>query len=448
MIVGTTHLRVAALWGETVLGTTVLSPGDVFDWERSLGVAAPIDLGAPELPIRSAGGSWEVSPKGATGGALKFRGRDEDVATIARAGAPLVLMGGDVALLQYGGAFALFAQPVSPSQAIPAERKIDPWILFASVLSVIANLGMGFAIALLSTPLPVPEPLELLSDRKLRDELAVVHLPDREEQTTGGEDSGGAKNQEKDKPKSASLGKQMKGAEGKYGAANGKGETTLPGKVPGALENTLADVIGSGAGASLTDALHSIPSVKSLVGGLDAKDFNVGLGGGMGFKGGGAGGGGTAGDGAPYGGGPIGMGVTSGGGRRGGGGGAGGGPGGPGGGGGGLGGEKKISQVVSGGGSGGAFSADEIRRVVNAHMGALRACYDSAREADGALRGSVSVSWHIGADGHVPRATIASSTAHNARMEGCITRVFRGMTFKNPDAMEADASWAFQFAPP
>jgi hypothetical protein len=81
-------------------------------------------------------------------------------------------------------------------------------------------------------------------------------------------------------------------------------------------------------------------------------------------------------------------------------------------------------------------------------MGAFRACYDSAREADPSLRGSVSVSWHIDGSGHVPRATIASSTAHNARMEGCITRVYRGMTFKNPDAMEAEASWAFQFAPP
>ena len=43
---------------------------------------------------------------------------------------------------------------------------------------------------------------------------------------------------------------------------------------------------------------------------------------------------------------------------------------------------------------------------------------------------------------------MASSTVNNGRLEGCMTRVVKGWTFKNPDAVEAEASWGFGFAPP
>jgi hypothetical protein len=104
--------------------------------------------------------------------------------------------------------------------------------------------------------------------------------------------------------------------------------------------------------------------------------------------------------------------------------------------------------VSSGGGGGKGFSADEIRRVVMSHLGQVRACYESALDSSPGLKGSVTIAWHISASGGVPRATVASSTLNNTRVEGCITRVVKGWTFKNPEGVEADASWGFGLTPP
>jgi hypothetical protein len=124
------------------------------------------------------------------------------------------------------------------------------------------------------------------------------------------------------------------------------------------------------------------------------------------------------------------------------------GSGGPGGSGSGAGGEKKIAMVAAGGGTAKGFSADEIRRVVMSHMGQVRACYEAALDEHPGLKGSVTVAWHISAGGGVTRSVVASSTLGNGRVEGCITRVVKGWTFKNPDGVEADASWGFGLTPP
>ena len=69
-------LRVAAIWGETVLGSKVLAPGEAFDWRSSLGVNPP-ELGVPPDVVRAVGGAWELDPRGALQGFLRMRGRDD-----------------------------------------------------------------------------------------------------------------------------------------------------------------------------------------------------------------------------------------------------------------------------------------------------------------------------------------------------------------------------------
>lgn len=442
-------LRVAAIWGETVLGSTILREGEPFSWQNTLGLTPP--EGIPEEPIRSAGGSWEVDPRGALGGFLRMRGRDEDVGEIARIGAPVGLMPGDVALLQYG-AFALFAQPVADAPVLPSGVRFEPWIVMAIALSVVSHGGLLYALMLLSTPMPIPEPLELLSDRKLQDQLGVRTLEDEKEKPKSGDDAKGSGVKDpglKDK-KDAGGGKKIAGAEGKLGKHD-KGDTHLPGETPGVPVGSMSDVIGSGAGAALTDTLNSMKSVSAIAGGLNAKDLQWGDGGGFAFKGTGSGGGGKDGNGVPYGSGGFNTGVgpgTGGGGGKGSGGAGGKGTGGSGTGGNGTPGEKKVAMVSSGGGGGKGFSADEIRRVVMSHLGQVRACYESALDASPGLKGSVTIAWHISGSGAVPRATVASSTLNNGRVEGCITRVVKGWTFKNPEGVEADASWGFGLTPP
>lgn len=443
-------LRVAAVWGETVLGSTVLDPGAVFDWRKTLGVTPP--EGVPEEPIRSSAGTWELDPRGAIKGHLRMRGRDENVAEIARIGAPIALMPGDVALFQYG-AFALFAQPVAAIPKVPGGFRIELYIALAWLLSAVGHVGMLYSLWLLSTPMPIPEPLELLSDRKLQDQLGVKTLDEEEKEKpkSGDESSSGVTDPGLKDKKDQGGGKKIAGDQGKLGN-KGKGDTKLPGETPGVPVGSISDVIGSGAGQALTDTLSSMKSVSAITGGLNAKDLQWGDGSGFAFKGTGPGGGGKPGEsGVPYGSGGFNTGVgpgSGGGGGKGGGGAGGAGKGGPGAGGAGGGGEKKVSVVSSGGGGSKGFSAEEIRRVVLSHQGQIRACYESALDSSPGLKGSVTISWHIGSSGGVPRATVASSTLNNGRVEGCITRVVKGWTFKNPDAMEAEASWGFVFSPP
>ena len=504
-----TSLRVAAIWGDTILGSDVLRPGDAFKWvdpswrppvvpqllafasllflparylmsqllsgERSarvasIGMRAPD--GVPEDILRNVGGGvWELNPRGAVDGMLRLRGREEDVATIARTGAPITLMPGDVALLQYGD-FSFFAQPVIPAPTLPGGQRLEPWVVMAFALALIGHGGILYAIRELSSPMPVPRPNELLDDKQIRDELVVLHNPEDPEEkpkAAGQDDGAGAGSGVKDPgikdKKDQGGGKKIAGTEGKLGQKNGHGDTKLPGDRPGIPAGSLTDVLGSGAGASLSDTLQSMQSVAAITGGLKADDLQWGAGPGFSFKGAGSGGGGKDGEkGVPYGSGTMatGIGIGSGGGGGKGGGGLGGagkggtGAGGSGGNGsgsggtgnGGNGGEKKISALSSGGGSSKGFSADEIRRVVNSHMGQIRACYEAALDSSPGLKGSVTASWHISATGGVPRAVVASSTLSNGRVEGCITRVIKGWTFRNPDAIEADASWGFVFTPP
>ncbi len=441
-------MRVAAVWGETVLASKVLDPGDVFGWQQTLGLSPP--EGIPDEPVRGIGGGWELDPRGAGAGILRLRGRDEAVVEIARTGAPVALMPGDVALLQYG-AFGFFAQPVARAPVLSGGLRWEPWIVLATFLSATGHLGTLYALLTLSTPTPVPEPLELLSDKKLHDQLRISSQFDEEKEKpkSGDDPSSGAKSAVEDKKDSG--GKKIAGDAGKLGRKDGSGHTQLSGANPGIPAGSITDVIGSGAGQALSDTLSSMKSVSAITGGLNAKDMQWGGGSGFAFKGTGAGGGGKPGDvGAPYGAGSFATGVgagTGGGGGKGAGGTGAGGKGGTGAGGGSPG-EKKVAMVSSGGGGGKGFSADEIRRVVMSHLGQVRACYESALDATPGLKGSVTVAWHISASGGVPRATIASSTLNNGRVEGCITRVVKGWTFKNPDAVEADASWGFGLTPP
>jgi hypothetical protein len=438
------HLRVAALWGDTILGSAVLAPGQSFAWPATVGVQMPDHV--PPIPVRGVAGAWEIDPRGASSGFLRLRGRDEDVSAFAKAGAPIGLLPGDVVLLQYG-ALSFFAQPAVGAPPLPSDYRFEPFLVLAFALSSAVIFGGLYAARELATPTPIPEPLELLDDRTLKDQLHAELDEKEEKPKPDSADGSGVKDPGLKDKQAAAPSKRMANAEGKLGQKDAKGETRLPGERPGVPAGSLTDVLGSGAGAALSDTLNSMASVSQLTGGLKASDLQWGGGsGGMGFKGGGSGGGGTGPGGVPYGAGNVGAGFGGKGGP--GGGRGGGGPGGAGGGGGGPGGEKKISAVQSSGGGSKNFSADEIRRVVMSHQGQIRACYENALESSPGLRGSVSVSWHISASGAVTRASVGSSTIGNGRVEGCLTRVIKGWSFRNPDGVEAEASWGWQFSPP
>src|ERR1043165_10182281 len=83
-------LRVAAVWGTTVVALRTLGRGESFVLGDGVECELPIPDGIEmaAAPLRGAQGGWELDTKGCVGGLLTLRGRGKDPVAIARAGAP------------------------------------------------------------------------------------------------------------------------------------------------------------------------------------------------------------------------------------------------------------------------------------------------------------------------------------------------------------------------
>jgi hypothetical protein len=220
----------------------------------------------------------------------------------------------------------------------------------------------------------------------------------------------------------------------------------------------LSEVLNSDTGDEIKKTLTAIDSVANALSGLNSANIVLGMGPGTALKGMGPGGGGT-GPGVAFGSGTLNTGWGPG---NGGGYGSGtGGPGGRGSGGNGLGGKGGGTGTGDGTGNGtkersvvfgnqalaasGGLSAEQVRRVVMAHTGALRACYESEAQRNPQLRGGVTVAWQIDATGAVTSASLAGTTLNNQRVEGCVTRQVKAWHFPVSDAPTTVAGYPFRF---
>jgi hypothetical protein len=155
-------LRVAAVWGTTVVALRTLARGDSF----LLGDGVESDLPIPDgiemspTPLKGGQGGWELDTRGCVGGLLTLRGRAEDPVAIARAGAPVPVMPGDFGLIQYGQ-FAVFFQYTAQPIALSSLRGTELLTMLAIFCSAILHLGMLGLVRTLMTPPPLAKPLEL-----------------------------------------------------------------------------------------------------------------------------------------------------------------------------------------------------------------------------------------------------------------------------------------------
>jgi hypothetical protein len=435
----------------------------------------PDGLTVPAAPLRAVGGGWELDARGAVNGSLVLRGRDENVLGLARVGAPIPVLPGDYGLIQYG-LFSVFFQYTTPATALTKRRSplVSPFALLAHLLivddpltglslfsSIVFHLGVIGLLIINWTPPPYQLPPELVSpeDYAARFGLKRV-LSDMEPIAATKQDKGGGGKGIKDPgakdTKKQGGGQKIVGKEGKAGLNGKEDHSELPGDIKpttvyGGLSEALADT-----GTDIKKTLSEIQTVADALGGLNSSNVVLGSGPGTGLHGSGAGGGGT-GAGVMFGSGTLntGWGAGTGGGfgsgtggpgGRGSGGFGGGGTGGGTGGGNGSGngpGEHGV-QGAAGGATHGGLNPEQIRRVVIAHKGALQACYEIEAGKDPTLKGGVTVSWTIDPGGAVTSATLAGSTIHNARVEGCVLRQVRTWHFPSSDGV-SQATFPFSF---
>jgi biopolymer transport protein ExbD len=75
------------------------------------------------------------------------------------------------------------------------------------------------------------------------------------------------------------------------------------------------------------------------------------------------------------------------------------------------------------------LAPDPIRKVVMAHAGSLRACYDAELAHDATLHGTVTMKWDIAPDGSVTSASLVASTMNDARVETCLLDLVKSFRF-------------------
>jgi hypothetical protein len=459
-------LRVAAAWGTTIVGVKLLDRGQdciVGDAPNAVAVM-PDGLAAPTTPLRAAGGGWELDARGAIAGVLMLRGREENLLQLAKTGAPVPVMPGDYGLVQYG-LFSIFFQYTTAGTPLKSGLSLEPLVGLSVFSSVVLHLGIIGLLIINWTPPDYQLPPELVSpeDYAARFGLKRV-LPEMEPPAQAADKSGGGsgiKDPGAKDPKKMGGGQKIVGKEGKAGLNGKEDHSELPGEIKpttnyGGLSEALADT-----GTDIKKTLAEIQTVANALGGLNSDNVVLGAGPGTGLKGAGSGGGGT-GAGVMFGSGTMntGWGPGSGGGFGSGSGGPGGkgtggfGTGGSGGGtGGGNGtgngsgngpGEHGLAGTGGGGAVHGGLSPEQIRRVVVAHQGALRACYEIEAQKDPTLKGGVSVGWTIDPSGAVTSASLAGSSIHNARVEGCVLRQVRTWHFPSSDG-NSQTTFPFSF---
>jgi hypothetical protein len=168
-------LRIAAIWGTTVVATATLGRGESFAWDRRPRrlVALPEGLNAAQRPIRSTASGWQVDPYGATAGVLWHAGRDEDPTLLTT---KVPIGPGDWGLLQYGS-FALFFQQIGAAPPIAAKRRAQ-WALRVAIAgSVAIHASVFVAVRLLTVPAPLPKPIELVAPALVAARFGLMEMP-------------------------------------------------------------------------------------------------------------------------------------------------------------------------------------------------------------------------------------------------------------------------------
>lgn len=94
----------------------------------------------------------------------------------------------------------------------------------------------------------------------------------------------------------------------------------------------------------------------------------------------------------------------------------------------------------------GKLPPEVIRRIVRAHTGRFRACYERASRSNPNLAGRVSVRFVIGRDGAVTSAADAGSSLPDPEVIACVLAGFRALSFPAPEAGVVAVTYPITFS--
>jgi outer membrane biosynthesis protein TonB len=112
-------------------------------------------------------------------------------------------------------------------------------------------------------------------------------------------------------------------------------------------------------------------------------------------------------------------------------------------------GAKKNASLIAGDDQAtfsGTIDKEAIRRVVQANLKQIKACYERGLNRDPSLYGKIVIQWTIGPGGRVLEAGIKNTTMNSAEVESCAVARLRTWKFPEPPAGEvAVVSYPFVF---
>lgn len=95
----------------------------------------------------------------------------------------------------------------------------------------------------------------------------------------------------------------------------------------------------------------------------------------------------------------------------------------------------------------GGVSSSELENALQFRVKQAHRCYDNALAQDPTLRGKVTVSVRIGANGQVCNAGIASNEMSSQQVAQCVSGYFRGANFPSPKGGCVDVNIPINFVP-
>jgi TonB family protein len=97
----------------------------------------------------------------------------------------------------------------------------------------------------------------------------------------------------------------------------------------------------------------------------------------------------------------------------------------------------------------GPLDPDIVRRIVRAHINEIRRCYNQGLRRDATLRGTVTVSFDVLADGKVGRARVESTTLPDPGVGSCMAAAVGRWVFPKPTGgKKVKVTYPFELAPP
>jgi hypothetical protein len=436
-------LRVALLWGETVIQERVLQEPQTFNIGEHLrnDFIIPADKLPDRFPLFRAGrkGQYSIGLSQDLNGEITVNQNTQSIDEFIKSstdnvsGVNFVDVGpGDWGMVHLDelSVFFQFVQPdtrVSRSGMLVFDEIVSAGLLFSFffqmfVLYWAVHTWQEFAIR------------QAVINKRLAPFIEAVVLDPLEEEEPledDAEDDSTAKAAEDEEGKFGDPDEEPE-KESKVPKNEGKMVDKIDPKKVG-LNDLLSTnkLLGESAIANILDSnVDGFSNKIAIAMAGEGSEFVMGHGsGGLGFKGTGSGGGGEGGYGRIHGMGKIdtggGLGVRAGLGKK---------------------RSRRVGKLKVGSGATKGFcKKSNIAAVVRRRAGAIRACYEARLQLNPKLAGKLTVRWTIKIDGRVAQVAATQNSLKDAKTTNCILRVLRRMAFAKPEGGICVVQWPFVF---